>query len=408
MEDGAHHSTSRWILPGTPAYRRVGLGLFLAGFATFSLLYCVQPLLPVFAAYFHVGPTESSLALSLSTALLAFAILCAAVLSEGAGRRGLMLVSMAAASICNIACAFVPNWTTLLALRAAEGFLLGGVPAVAMAYLAEEIDPRGLGLAMGLLIGGNAFGGMTGRVLTGFITESASWQTALLVLGLLGLLSTAGFILLLPPSHNFRPRPGFEPAYHWRAWRGHLADRALLPLFAVPFLASGSFVAIYNYAGFRLSQPPFDLNQRQIGLIFTVYLFGIAASSLGGALADRHGRQLVLPASILITMAGVLITLASGLAGIILGIVVVTTGFFATQSIASGWVGRLAQGTKGHASSLYLLAYYLGSSLIGSAGGWFWSKGAWPAVALFTLALYGLALATALRVNRVVRGGGRG
>ena len=38
-------------MPGTPAYRRVSLGLSLAGFATFSLLlYCTQPLLPVFAA----------------------------------------------------------------------------------------------------------------------------------------------------------------------------------------------------------------------------------------------------------------------------------------------------------------------------------------------------------------------
>lgn len=407
MKDGAQ-ATIRWILPGTPAYRRVGLGLFLAGFATFSLLYCVQPLLPVFADHFHVGPTESSLALSLSTALLAVAILCAAVASEGAGRRGLMLASMTTASLCNIACAFVPGWSGLLALRAAEGFLLGGVPAVAMAYLAEEIDPRGLGLAMGLLVGGNAFGGMTGRVLTGFITESLSWQAALLTLGILGLLCAAGFIWLLPPSHNFRPRPGFDPAFHWRAWRGYWRDKALLPLFSIPFFAMGSFVALYNYAGFRLSQPPFDLNQRQIGWIFTVYLFGIAASFVGGGMADRLGRRLMLPCSIILTMAGVLITLIPGLVAMILGIIVTTTGFFATQSVASGWVGRLAKGTKGHASSLYLLSYYIGSSLIGSSGGWFWSKGGWPAVALFTLLLYLLALAAALRVNAVVAREGRG
>jgi YNFM family putative membrane transporter len=208
--------------------------------------------------------------------------------------------------------------------------------------------------------------------------------------------------LLLPPSHNFRRRPGFDPGYHLRAWRGHLKDKALLPLFSIPFLAMGSFVAIYNYAGFRLSQPPFDLNQRQIGWIFTVYLFGIAASSFGGALADKWGRRLMLPAGLLIAMAGVLVTLLPGLIAMILGIIVVTTGFFMVQSIASGWVGRLAQGTKGHASSLYLLAYYLGSSLIGSSGGWFWSKGGWLAVALFTLLLYILALAAALRVNRVL------
>ena len=37
--------------------------------------------------------------------------------------------------------------------------------------------------------------------------------------------------------------------------------------------------------------------------------------------------------------------------------------------MTSGWVGQLALQSKGHASSLYLLAYYMGSSVLGSAGG---------------------------------------
>jgi YNFM family putative membrane transporter len=389
-------------MPGTAAYLRVSLGLFLAGFTTFTLLYCVQPLLPVFAAHFQVSPSQSSLALSLSTAALAFAILVAAVLSEGVGRRGLMFVSILAASILNLGCALATDWATLLVLRTLEGFMLGGMPAVAMAYLAEEIDPRGLGLAMGLLVGGNAFGGMTGRVLVGILTESASWQIALAALGGLGVASSVGFILLLPPSHNFQRRAGFDPGFHLRAWYGHLRDPALLPLFLIPFLAMGSFIALYNYAGFRLSQPPFSLNQRQIGWIFTVYLFGIAASFVAGGLADRLGRNRVLPGGLMLAMAGVGITLLPGLETMILGIIVITTGFFTTQSIASGWVGRLAIGTKGHAASLYLLAYYAGSSLIGWGGGWFWGFGGWTAVALFTLGLYCIGLLAALRVNRVV------
>jgi YNFM family putative membrane transporter len=69
--------------------------------------------------------------------------------------------------------------------------------------------------------------------------------------------------------------------------------------------------------------------------------------------------------------------------------------------VASGWVGRLAAGNKGHASSLYLLAYYIGSSLAGSAGGWFWAHGGWNGVVLFTLALLALAAAAALHIRKV-------
>ena len=59
-----------------------------------------------------------------------------------------------------------PSWHAILVIRALEGLALGGVPAIAIAYLAEEIEPRGLGFAMGLYIAGPAFGGMAGRVVT--------------------------------------------------------------------------------------------------------------------------------------------------------------------------------------------------------------------------------------------------
>lgn len=389
-------------MPGTAAYRRIGIALFLAGFSTFALLYCAQPLLPVFASYFQVSAAESSLAMSVSTLSLAVAIMMAAALAEGFGRREVIFVSMLCSAAFTIAAAFAPGWISLLTARALAGLLMGGMPAVAMAYLAEEIDPRGLGLAMGLLVGGNAFGGMTGRVLTGFLVQSYSWRVALAVLGAMGLAAALGFILLLPPSRRFTPRKGFDAGYHLDAWLSHLRNRSLAPLFAISFLAMGSFVALYNYAGFRLVAPPFLLNQRQIGLIFTVYVFGITASSVGGALADRLGRRYVLGAGLLMTLAGVALTLAPQLWTMILGIIIITAGFFAAHSVASSWVGRLAESNKGHASSLYLLAYYLGSSMVGSAGGWFWGEEGWSGVAAFTGALLALALLAAARIAWIV------
>src|SRR5580765_1238091 len=139
---------------GSAAYRKVSLALFLAGFATFSLIYCVQPLLPLLAGEFGVGAAQSSLALSLTTGFLAFSIFAAAVVSERFGRRELMFASIGLASLLNLAVAVAPGWHAILVLRAVEGLAIGGVPATAIAYLAEEIEPGGLGFAMGLYIAG--------------------------------------------------------------------------------------------------------------------------------------------------------------------------------------------------------------------------------------------------------------
>ncbi|MGO4195849.1 MFS transporter [Rhizobium sp. YAF28] len=395
--------SKEYLTRGTGAYRRASLALFLSGFATFSLLYCVQPLLPIFAQEFAVSPAVSSLALSLCTGFLAIAIVCAAAVSEGLGRRSLMSISLVCAAVLTIATAFAPNWHLMLVIRALQGFVLGGVPAVAMAYLAEEIDPRGLGATMGLYVGGTAFGGMSGRVLTGIFAEYLSWRPALFLIGAIGLAAAIGFIALLPPSRNFVRRAGFDPQFHLKAWMRHLSNPALPFIFAIAFFAMGSFVTIYNYAGFRLVAPPYELNQTELGLIFTVYLFGIGASSVGGILGDRLGHFTVLLAGIVITAAGCALTLAAPLPLIILGIVVLTSGFFMSHSVASGLVGKLAAGTKGHASSLYMLAYYVGSSVMGSAGGWFWAMEGWAAIVIFTLVMMAFALLSALAARRLAR-----
>ena len=375
------------------------MALFLAGFATFSLLYCVQPLLPELSQTFGVSPAQSALALSVSTACLAASIVLAGALSEGLGRRKLMFISMALAALCNLVASFLPQWHAMLAARALEGILLGGVPAVAMAYLSEEIDPKGLGYAMGLYVGGTALGGMLGRIGMSAMTEFWGWRNAMAALSVLDLLAALGFVLLLPNSRNFVKKTGLGARYHLQTWGRHLNHKGLPLLFLIAFGLMGVFVSIYNYAGFLLSAAPYGMSQLQISHIFYAYLFGMVASPMAGGLADRLGRGPVLIAGALLMAAGVVLTLLHALAATVLGIVLLTAGFFVAHSVASGWVGRLATQSKGHASSLYLWGYYMGSSVLGAGAGWFWSRWGWSGVGSVALLVLALVIALALRVQ---------
>lgn len=388
---------------GTHAYWRASIALLFAGYATFSLLYCVQPLLPAFSTAFEVTPAQSSLSLSLATAALALAIFVAGFVSEGWSRHKLMTASLTLSALLTIGVSIAPHWHQLLVLRALEGLALGGVPAVAMAYLAEEVHPDGLGLAMGLYVGGTAIGGMAGRVITGVVADLFSWRVAIGTIGVLGILSMLAFRALLPPSRHFVPRRGLGFSHHRTALLKQFTRPGLPLLFLLGFVLMGSFVTLYNYVGYRLLAPPYLLSQTAIGAIFVVYLTGVVASPWSGRMADTFGRARVLTGSLLLMAFGLALTMLHPLAAIATGIACVTFGFFAGHSVASGWVGRLAKEAKGQAAALYLLAYYIGSSVVGSYGGHVWAGDGWNGVAGLVGMLLVVGLVAAIRLRRLER-----
>jgi MFS transporter, YNFM family, putative membrane transport protein len=385
---------------GTPAYRRVNLALFCAGFVTFITLYDVQPLLPLFAREFGVSPAVASLPLSCSTVALALGMLVAGTLSETLGRRPVITTALFLTSILAILTCFSHSFESLLLLRLLQGAALAGVPSVAMAYLGEEMDASSIGRAMGLYISGNALGGMTGRIGSALLCDYVPWHTAITVVGGISLMLSLVVLKSLPRSTNFRQRP-FQAGYLFTSLYRHLHEPGLLCLYGLAFLAMGGFVSLYNYIGFRLLAAPYSLSQYQVSLIFLVYLLGSFSSGVVGSLIHRFGRPFMIRLALAVMLAGTLITLAEPLPAIVAGVGLFTCGFFSAHAIASSWVGRRAITAKAQASSLYLFSYYLGSSISGTLGGIFWVRFGWDGVAAMIAVLIVTAFAVASQLLRM-------
>lgn len=388
------------IRHGTPAFRRTNLALFAAGLATFGLLYCVQPLMPQFSQHYGVSAATSALSLSLTTGVLAFAMLFAGGVSDAWGRKPVMVASLLSSAVLVLLTALMPNWYALLVLRTLLGITLSGLPAVAMTYLSEEMHPESIGLGMGLYISGSAVGGMSGRLIAGVVADFAGWRAGVAVVGAIGLVSGLVFWKALPPSRHFHVQP-----LQWRTlfarFAGMFRDAGLPWLFLQGFLLLGAFVTVYNYLGYRLLAPPYNLSQTVVGLIFGIYLVGTFSSTWMGHLAGKLGRRKVLWTAFALMLAGVLCTMTASLWLIILGITAITFGFFGGHSIVSSWVGRRGGAAKAQASSMYLFSYYMGSSVAGWSGGLFYAAHAWMGVALFVGVLVLVGLLIALRLYRL-------
>lgn len=397
-EPQASVAAAGYIRRGTPAFMRVTLALFSAGLATFALLYCVQPILPVLSQQFGVSPATSSLSLSISTGLMALGLLVTGPLSDAIGRKSVMVTALMLAAICTLISATMTSWHGILIMRALLGLSLSGVAAVGMTYLSEEMDARVVAFSMGLYISGNSIGGMSGRLLSGVLTDLFTWRIAVAVIGCFSLASALMFWKILPASRHFRPIT-LRPRNLLINFRLHWRDPGLPWLFAEGFLLMGAFVTLFNYIGYRLLDAPWHLSQAVVGLLSVVYLTGSWSSPKAGALTGRLGRGPVMLGATAIMLLGLLVTAFDSLWLILPGMMMFTAGFFAAHAVASGWIGPRARRARGQASSLYLFSYYVGSSVAGTLGGLFWHNFGWSGVTLFISVLLILALLVAWRLH---------
>ncbi|MGN6337589.1 MFS transporter [Mycobacterium sp.] len=383
---------------GSAEYRRLLAALFCAGVATFAQLYSPQAVLPLIATDLGTGAAHAALTVSAATIGLALGVIPWSMLADRIGRVQAMTISITAATILGLLVPFAPTAGLLLGGRLVEGLMLGGVPAVAIAYLTEEIASGHAARAAGTYVAGTTIGGLSGRLVTGPIAQYAGWRTGVLTVAVLCALAATAFVKLAPRARGFTPSRGHGLG---RRLLTNLRSPRQLVLFAQGFLLMGGFVAMYNFLGFRLMAAPFQLPQTVVSLVFLAYLAGTWASARAGAEAGRFGRRPVLLASTATMIIGTAITLSDNVFAVLAGLVLATAGFFGAHSIASGWVGVAAAEGKAQASSLYNLCYYGGSSVVGWFGGVAFDAAGWPAVAgtVIGLAAVSGALAMTLRTG---------
>lgn len=365
---------------------RLTTSVAATGLATFALLYAPQSVLPDIAAEFGLTPAEASLAISAATGALALAIIPMAALADRVGRRRVIVWSVLTAAALGLLLPFAPTYETLIGARALQGVATAGVPATAMAFLAQEAGRTHVGAAIGALVAGNSAGGMLGRLISGFTTDGTSWRTALALAGAFGAACAITAALLLPKGHHAERRPS--------ALKDALTDRVLLCQYAIAILAVAAFISVFNVIGFRLTTE-LGLPTGVATLVYLAYAAGGGTSAAAGRLADRHGRARTALAGLALAAAGAVITLPDHVAAIAVGLTLFTGGFFAVHAVASGWVGaRAPEHARGQASGVYLFAFYVGSSTGGTAGSAAYQAHGWPGlVALIAAWLTPAALA---------------
>jgi YNFM family putative membrane transporter len=375
-----------------------GRSLLIAvvGFLTLVDLFATQAILPSLAAEYGVPPSQIGIAANSTTLGMAVSGLLVGAFSANIERKSAILVSLLLLSIPTAALAFAPNLTVFSLLRITQGLFMAAAFTLTLTHLAERCEHRtaaALAAYVTGVVASNLIGRLTAAFVAGLVGASSSF---LFFAGL----NIAGALLIAVALHRNQPEPMTGDKRFWTAWLRHLSNPALRRTFAIGFLILFGFIGVFTYVGFVLMRPPLALSMSALGLVFLVFAPSMITTPAAGRVTDRYGPGVTVPASLAAAMAGLVLLTSARLWMILTGLVLVGVGTFFAQAVATGHVGRIADGDKAAASGLYLSSYYCGGLMGAALIGQLFDRFGWNAAvggvfaALALAALLGLTLRT--------------
>ncbi len=324
--------------------------------------------------------------------------------AERLPRKRVIVGSLVGIALPTLLAASSTSLAQLIFWRFLQGVTVPGIIALVITYIGEEWPQQKVALIMSFYVSGTALGGFIGRLSSGYLADWFSWRVSFLALGTAALAGAGAVAAWLPRGSRRQTAAGnpgirfaFPDAAMLRRFRSLFWRRRLVATFAVGFNVLFSLVGVFTWITFHLAAAPFNLGTAALSSLFFVYLIGLVVTPAAGFLITRVGLRAGIGCAILCSMTGVLLTLAPSPPTIVLGLTLLSSGVFISQTASQSHL-RVAAPPEARvtAAGLYLTCYYIGGTAAGVVPGAFWAMGKWPACVAFIVAMQAVALTIAL------------
>jgi len=284
--------------------------LFLIVFLDLVGFGMIVPVLPFYAEHLGISPSLVIFLFGLYSLGQLFGAPMWGAMSDRAGRKPILLATLAANAAANVVLAFASNAWQLAVSRLVSGLAAGNI-SIAYAYVADVTSdaerPKALGL-LGAAFGlGFILGPAIGGALGGDDAASANIERVALAAAFMSLAAfLATFRLRESQGAEHRAHAGRQPrGLQWRL----LSRPDLRDLFAVTLIVVGA-VSMLQGTFSLFSASHLGVSPRHLGLVFAfigVLAVGVQAGLIGRLTArfgaeslTRHGTLLVVVSLVLI------------------------------------------------------------------------------------------------------------
>ena len=383
-------SINNSITPFKPPSLILKLTIGLIGVFAFLQVYSIQAILPVLMVEFMA--TEVQAGMIVGATILAIAIMSPflGMLSDAVGRKSFVVGALLFLTLPTALIAHSPDIEWIGLWRFIQGLSVPGITVVIIAYIGEEFEGKNVTDLMAFYVSGSVLGGFMGRFLLGHLHEFFGWRNAYYVLAVLTFMSALWVAKTLPASSHFKANPNFRSAITMLS--DHLVNRYVVTACLLGACVLFSLVGCFTFINLYLAHNPYDLGTGALANIFAVYLVGVIITPLSTILLRRFGSARTIIVALVFSMVGVLLTLASPLWIIVIGLGVMSSGVFVTQSATISYIAVNVKQGRSLASGLYYLFYYAGGTLGAWLCGLAYSQGQWRLTVWLLLVVQVLAL----------------
>ena len=364
------------------SYFRLQFIVFALVSASFTNIYVTQPVLPVLQREFSADMVLVSFSVSAVILGIAISNLPFGFLADRLPIQPIILTGGIFVAVGGLVCAVTTEFWILIGARFLQGIFIPSLTTCLAAYLAKTLPVARLNVVMGSYVSATVLGGLSGRLLGGFIHPPLHWRYAFVSASALTLMATFTAVRGLPrtsseTTQQHNPIVLLELMKRWELLRIYLC-------------AAGSFAifsSVFNYLPYRLTARPFGFSTERTTLLYLVYVVGIFIGPTAGRISNRFGSgNTLLTGSFVFGGALVLILLPS-ITSVILGLLGTCAGFFTIHAAVVGSLNRKLSSGQGRANALYVLFYYMGGWLGITGSGFAYKQGGWSALIYISMLL---------------------
>ena len=321
-----------------------------------SVMYATQPLQPLLAKEFDISITKASQFTAVIMLFLAISPIIYGYILEKVNAKKMLINSSVILFITNILLGLSTNYELFLFFRTIEALVIPAILTSLMSILAN-MDKENVKFNMSIYVASTVFGGLVGRVFSGFIATNFSYEFVFYSLSLAILISIYFINKLSYEGEATIVKPKINDVLTI------LKDKRFITIYLLMFCVFFVFAGVLNVLPFRVKEISSDVSEFQISLLYLGYGMGILVSLNSKKIIKFFKNEIntILFGLVFFLFITIFLTIPNILTMFIL-IFLFCLGMFTVHSVSTGLANSMKDSQKSLTSGMYLTFYYLGGA----------------------------------------------